>query len=914
MNGTEKAGMNGSLALHPSHPLAEELVSLRTAATRFQNEAHAASIKLQRHALDTSALTDRVAHLEDENALLRTELGVFRDTSGSASYPGDDRNQETVAELTLSLRRLNAKLSLTESALEEHTRTLAEKNTVAAQSTRAAGEAYALAARARGREEEERVRSQALERQVAQAREETKLVDRVVTEYAALVRSMTVDGGRSPAPSATGFDDGESAARDTLNKGKAQLEGLTSEFSQQIVALEARIAVIENERDVANAELAASKTLNSELGTELARSKFSAIQSLVDDRSAAGMVERYMKFTQQTTSSLHDSLKSLRSRHEATLSTLQGTLSATQSQLQLAQSDVQRLRDALDEAGGALVRETVGRRREVAVRMKVVGREERAVESLRSAIGRAETHLPESDPDLPQTKSLLRLVSDVRDVLKVLDAGDSNSSSHAGTEGRMLLLENAIEMMASELDGEVRRRIAAERMVDERREDGSVPNIIQPSVAPSTSNADLSPDTIISIEPKPEPQPEPQPQPEPDFSSSPTQPDEADSPDKPATPIVVESAVPPAVFTAESPEFLAQEPADGLQDVFVDSPEPLAVAEITADEVRIVADTPEPVSMVNKLSFPVLSDPDVEPSTIVTPELISETGGIAFPILSHPAPQNPLLDDLEAASQRYDALQRAFRDCHLVLQELRAALEPPSADEVLRSAVERLHDYTEDARVELEICVADGRVLARGWQTMVLLPASGEVVSLENSEEIGNIERQIEAFVERDAKALLAFQRKLEDVEHDVAIVKQAIYAPPSTSSESTPPPEKSEGGGRWTSWLHRSPESPPSPVYSESPTFGNVMTTPRLRHSSSSLRSSLKRETSNPFESLGLRVPMPSYIPQQVPTMLSPGTRQRTISGVYMLGLGVGHGGRRPSGLGLAVSPAKTEQDSDVE
>jgi hypothetical protein len=33
-----------------------------------------------------------------------------------------------------------------------------------------------------------------------------------------------------------------------------------------------------------------------------------------------------------------------------------------------------------------------------------------------------------------------------------------------------------------------------------------------------------------------------------------------------------------------------------------------------------------------------------------------------------------LLSDLETASKRYDTLQRAFRDCHFALRELRAAL------------------------------------------------------------------------------------------------------------------------------------------------------------------------------------------------------------------------------------------------
>ncbi|KAJ7303676.1 hypothetical protein DFH08DRAFT_977009 [Mycena albidolilacea] len=102
--------------------------------TRCVNEAHTASINLQRHALDTSAYTARIAQLEGENKLLRAELGVLRDNpapppssslqSGAPSSvfssafassatanaeEAREKERETVAELTLALRALSAK-------------------------------------------------------------------------------------------------------------------------------------------------------------------------------------------------------------------------------------------------------------------------------------------------------------------------------------------------------------------------------------------------------------------------------------------------------------------------------------------------------------------------------------------------------------------------------------------------------------------------------------------------------------------------------------------------------------------------------------------------------------------------------------------------------------------------------------
>jgi hypothetical protein len=102
------------------------------------------------------------------------------------------------------------------------------------------------------------------------------------------------------------------------------------------------------------------------------------------------------------------------------------------------------------------------------------------------------------------------------------------------------------------------------------------------------------------------------------------------------------------------------------------------------------------------------------------------------------------------------------------------------------------------------------------------------------------------------------------------------------------------------------------------------VMTSPRLRHSASAARLAAKAthgvsiHHGNPFESLGLRVPMPAYVHQQTQAGTRAG-RQRTISGVYMLGLGVGHAqGRRPSGLGAPPAArngiGKGGDEGDVE
>ncbi|KAJ7473794.1 hypothetical protein B0H11DRAFT_2429684 [Mycena galericulata] len=1075
------------LSLSDSHPLSEELRSLRALVTRFQNEAHASSIKLQRHALDTSTLSERLAQLEAENRALTTELQVLRDNPLPSTEGGTGTSQETVAELTLSLRRLNAKLTLTESALAEHTSLLAHERAASTQHAHAAGEAYALAARARAREEEGLQRERALERSLLGAREEARLSDRVVGEYAALVRTLE---GRSPPGSAKGWTDGARAGAggssatlvdpippssptpaSSLTHSKSQLAALTDRFASQTTALSARAAALQTELDIAQAQLAAARTLTAELGAEVGRAKFAAEKARVDDRSAAGMVERYMKFTQQTTTALHTSLTSLRARHSATILSLTSSLSSSHSSLAASRQSEERLRNMLDEAGRREVGESVGRRREVGVRVRMVGREGRVVGGLRGAVlnvvrlvgdgvggegmggggargGEVGEREGDGEGEGEAKKALAALVRDVRRVLAMLDsdvelpipmssdAPDAHAHAHAnaransnkeygsaekdrGTEGRMLLLESAVEMLVAELEGEVKRRVEAERVLGERERlvlgerdedadadgDGKAGSAL-PHAHPAVSDDDELETNGREHGPEQEQghvhQPSPRLPPDGRLLAGdyPFAGDEEENEGgeeeeenkegeggEGAREQEVEQEQEPEQEQERTPELTAHQ---DLEEAPTSAPAPVHAA--PAQAVPFVQPSPGSVAIV----FPSMDPADAPPPSAPEPPLRAPTPPAPAPALAPPAPPppptHPLLADLAAASKRYDALQRAFRDCHLALEELRAVLlrapdnalahVPSDANanasyananalprvngnghgtaldaRVLRGAVERLHDYTEDARVELEIRVADGRVLARGWETLVGMPASSSASSADggggrthehgDGDGAAEVRRQIAEFVQRDAQAQAAFARKLEDVEHDIGAVKRVVYAPPSEEGSFVPlepmfpvtpdadAERENDGGGGggargWASWLR---SGTPSPAYADAPpTFGSVMTSPRLRHSASAARLGRRdqQQQRNPFEGLGLRVAMPAYVsqPQQQQQQQAQAQeearvvpRQRTISGVYMLGLGVGHphGGRRPSGLGLAPrvdgsGKADGGVDADVE
>ena len=315
-------------------------------------------------------------------------------------------------------------------------------------------------------------------------------------------------------------------------------------------------------------------------------------------------------------------------------------------------------------------------------------------------------------------------------------------------------------------------------------------------------------------------------------------------------------------------------------------------------------------------------------------------------------------------------------------------LTPIIPIDVLHAAVSRLDDYTEDVRVEVEIRISDEEVLAKGYEVLLCVPGalcSSSARSLlspslqadqhqlyhHQSQHLSQppisshygedqdldfrassslpptqseLEFQIQAFITGTdpsvTKVCEGFSKKLEDVQHDIALLKRAIHDPDPEmtmggSQLSSQTPTMPDTGGRgWASWIR----SPSGPTFSTaaapakhigSPTFGSIMTSPhRLKHSPSlnlgNQRSTISSSATlvNGNESswmqgavrggkddilgrLGLRVPMPifdSTVHQPSssstsmgglgwnglsPTMTTP-IKQRSVSStMYMLGLG---------------------------
>jgi len=760
-------------------------------------------------------------------------------------------------------------------------------------------------------------------------------------------------------------------------------------------------------------------------------------------------------------------LTTLQTRHAATIDTLSAQLASASSQLESSEGRAERLRYALDDLGADILKETYGRRREVALRIRMINREEKIREELERWIRRADEAFTRDPGDGRAVYE--RMLKDARAVLSTLDGPSTTSTpSSSGSLARVIAAQNAVDFLSNELQAETARRLDLERFIAQFDAlDGPIeatgmilpafpsPPLVPPSQATKglpMSTPDVSGDVDTNIpspvatEPSLRPIAEEVPaktsdtpheaailellpaqstnqedvQPIPDSFSAPSVVVQKKDPNDQTAVIVVESAtrssstngdiVAPPVPTSGNPSLSADNPLDSppeaelAPDVSSDLGKTFDIPESSEPEgprPMVDADFGHRTPVVIEVALPEEAEPSPSLSSSPTASTPLQTGTELPPFLdsSDPLateaasflslslipsplpdtiaesippdtlpldqsdslqPQPQLLAGLLQVQHRYDDLQRGFRDCHLALEALKDGMSSVPLDNtfpnsvfavrstgispgVLQTALDRLNDYTEDARVELEIRVADEALVARGYEALLsvlgaLSSASTPLLSQSHSSDHesmpsqSEVESQIGAFISGTdlvvQKSQGSLSRKLEDIQHDIASLKLAVHdmvlAPPTPLT--APATNGSSGRGGWTSWMRSSPSVPSTPGSATdlglgpgpTPTFGNVMTSPKLRHSPS-LNFQVQSKKENPFASLGLRVPMPCYVPQGVSQVSQ---RSRTMSTMYVLGLGA----RRPSDTGgsfvsLAQQPetgtessVAVEEDGDVE
>jgi hypothetical protein len=204
------------------------------------------------------------------------------------------------------------------------------------------------------------------------------------------------------------------------------------------------------------------------------------------------------QFSQTSTNALQSTLSALKTRHAATLSTLTSTSYSLASNVRSAENTVERLRTSLDELGRDIMKETYGRRREVALRVKQLGREEKMLEELRRWLRKGEEAVSDvkSEGEASQSRvraALLGMTQDARILLETLDDGlVTDSASLSGSLARVVLAQGLADGLVEELKMETGRRMALENAILQEVQDASPPTML--------NGSDINHQSIVSDE------------------------------------------------------------------------------------------------------------------------------------------------------------------------------------------------------------------------------------------------------------------------------------------------------------------------------------------------------------------------------------------------------------------------------
>jgi hypothetical protein len=106
------------------------------------------------------------------------------------------------------------------------------------------------------------------------------------------------------------------------------------------------------------------------------------------------------------------------------------------------------------DVGGDYMKESYGRRREVALRIKLINREEALIESLRRWALRGQEALAR---DEPAQESLARIVNEAKGILMSIDGELHDTQS--GSLGRIVAAQAAADSLLKELQSKTPRRL-----------------------------------------------------------------------------------------------------------------------------------------------------------------------------------------------------------------------------------------------------------------------------------------------------------------------------------------------------------------------------------------------------------------------------------------------------------------------
>ncbi|ORX41163.1 hypothetical protein BD324DRAFT_654716 [Kockovaella imperatae] len=728
-----------SPSLSPNHPLLAELASLRQQLGQYQKSSHQSASQAQAIRHELMAVKDANRALRARQSALENELEVLRKNPAPVPIPP---SSTALTELSLAHRRLSAKLDLTEAALGSTQLELAASKQEIQRLVRDRD------ADLRALNEVRRVeleKEEALEWERGERRrveEQKKLCDLALKEYSALVHSLNPYAvppptPRSPSPnilqSPPDLSSPTSASVDSppvtphssadsisnLLIGQRGVRQLCNDFSSTLFAKEKELQTVQLRVDELEQTVT---TLREQLNAETAlrvTAQEDRAKALRDDGSAAKVVERYMIFTQKTHATIHLHLDNLRVRSAATQASLRSELNEIRQRFQDEVKRTDQLRVALDEMGEGFSRESAGRRREIGLRLSLLAEEEKRERKLEAWLDRVRKMRDGAEgaviePDMLET---------------LLDEGvDAVSEPSASKQVKKKRSWRGL------MSGKGKQK--AIPLTQDTAVDNSVARVLLAEELAQTLNADLQKETERRLQ-----------------------------------------------LENERVEWLARQATNGIA--------PDAHGE-HGEEGGIVFSLEEDVEALRKnseegidLLSPTSTEPPLRtPSPLPDPSpLIDHLKELFDPLTSQ---FTPLQLDLHSLSHSLSSIRSSLPSASSSSPvsptrplfgdkkstKLKLALRPsPFSDPVLLNILDSIHEVIEDARVDVEIALADQERVYRGFEALLGVEKSG---AIQGKNVLSDAKEYLE---EQEAKGTMyKLQKRVEDTEADITMIKTQLH------------------------------------------------------------------------------------------------------------------------------------------
>ena len=178
-------------------------------------------------------------------------------------------------------------------------------------------------------------------------------------------------------------------------------------------------------------------------------------------------------------------MDALKTRHAATLATLMGEIAQLEHAAAHERAEAERVRSALDELTEDIAREAFGRRREVALRLAFLGREEGLAEGLRRWVRGAKEAIERTSDEAVLGEAFAKAIARAEVLLDTLNGQPTVEGTEVGSIARLVLAQDTVASLTQELQTETIRRLTTERKlaqlpVVEHASEGCRDGVVQP--------------------------------------------------------------------------------------------------------------------------------------------------------------------------------------------------------------------------------------------------------------------------------------------------------------------------------------------------------------------------------------------------------------------------------------------------